>query len=87
MTQRDSVPDNMVPCHCGLCAQVISGVLTVVVIGGLGYYFLTKGDRSDDDSGSGGGSNRSKSNDDDLDDPLADVKRIMVSLKGRDIVV
>lgn len=62
--------------------QVLSGVVTMLVIGGLGYYFLTQSG----EGGSGGGSSNSSKpsssrKGDDLDDPLSEAKRIMDKYK------
>ncbi|GFR50406.1 hypothetical protein Agub_g12623 [Astrephomene gubernaculifera] len=72
-----------------LLQKVISGVLTLALFAGLGYYFLSKqsGDGDDDaidvtpgSSGSGSGKGRGKSGDN-LDDPLAEARRIMDKYK------
>mmetsp|Transcript_32474 Transcript_32474/g.71710 ORF Transcript_32474/g.71710 Transcript_32474/m.71710 type:complete len:152 (+) Transcript_32474:69-524(+) len=60
----------------GLIQKVISGVVTLVVLAGLGYYFLTRGSGDDDVIDVG----KSKK-DDDLDDPLSEARRIMDKYK------
>lgn len=62
-----------------LCAapvvQLVSGVITLVVLGAVAYYFFTRGGDDDDDDGPS--SKRSSKQDDDLGDPLSDARRIM----------
>jgi hypothetical protein len=57
--------------------QVISGVLTLVLFAGAGYYFLTKDVKDDDTSSSAKKTTRKP----DLDDPLAEAKKIMDKYK------
>lgn len=68
-----------------LAAQVISGVVTLALFAGVGYYFLTQSGKGDDavdvtpssSSGKKGGSGGGK----DLDDPLSEARRIMDKYK------
>ena len=53
--------------------QVVSGVVTLVLMAGLAYWFFT---RKSDKGGPGGGTG-----DDDLDDPLAEARRIIDKYK------
>ncbi|KAG2435784.1 hypothetical protein HXX76_006980 [Chlamydomonas incerta] len=62
--------------------KVISGVVTLAVVAGVGYYFLTQQGKDDDaidvtpKSGGKGGAKGS-----DLDDPLAEARKIMDKYK------
>ena len=56
--------------------KVISGVVTLAILGGLGYYFLTRGGDDDDDKDTTSASGSSNS-DEDLSDPLSEARRIM----------
>jgi hypothetical protein len=56
--------------------QMISGVITLAVLAGLGYYFFTRSGVSDDDDTGDSGPSK-KRTDDDMNDPLSDAQRIM----------
>ncbi len=67
-------------------SQVVSGIFTLVVLGGVGYWWLTKqAGGEDDDFGAKASkappSSSSKPRGADLDDPLADAQRIMDKYK------
>lgn len=58
-----------------LLQKVISGVITLALLGGVGYYFLTK-------SGNAAAEKRASSREvDDMDDPLSEAKKIMEKYK------
>lgn len=60
--------------------QVVSGIVTLGVMGAVAYWWLTKDDKSDVDLGASS-KPKPKSGKDDLDDPLADARRIMDKYK------
>uniref|UniRef100_A0A7R9VET0 Uncharacterized protein n=1 Tax=Chlamydomonas euryale TaxID=1486919 RepID=A0A7R9VET0_9CHLO len=60
----------------GLIQKVISGFVTLAVLLGIGYWYVT---RNDDDDG--GDSGKRSSSDEDLSDPLSDARRIMDKYK------
>ncbi|GLC41585.1 hypothetical protein PLESTB_000699400 [Pleodorina starrii] len=74
-----------------LLQKVISGVVTLALFAGVGYYFLTQqgagadkdGDAIDVTSSSSSSSSKKKGgrSGDDLDDPLAEARRIMDKYK------
>lgn len=63
-----------------LLKQVLSGVFTLVVLGGLAYVFLIKGTGKDDSIDVSSSSKRVKEDDND-DDPLSQARNIMNKYK------
>ncbi|PNW71985.1 hypothetical protein CHLRE_16g687200v5 [Chlamydomonas reinhardtii] len=70
--------------------KVISGVVTLAVLAGIGYYFLTQQGKDDDDAidvtpkaggGKAGGGKAGGGKGSDLDDPLAEARKIMDKYK------
>lgn len=63
--------------------QLVSGIFTLAVIGGLGYFFLTKDskDDEDEDDDDDGGKKAKTKRSDNMDDPLADARAIMDKYK------
>ena len=59
-------------------AQVVSTFITLALLGGAAYLYFRSSSSNDSSGGSGGGS---KGRGDDLDDPLADARRIMDKYK------
>lgn len=62
-----------------LRAQLVSTVLTVALLGGAAWFYFQYGGSSDDSSKRSSGSSSSK--DVDLNDPLAEARRIMDKYK------
>ncbi|KAG2490892.1 hypothetical protein HYH03_010809 [Edaphochlamys debaryana] len=62
-----------------LLNKVISGVVTLAVLAGVAYYFITKSDGGDDETidvtPTKGGAKK------DMDDPLAEARKIMDKYK------
>lgn len=58
----------------GLVQQVLSGFITLIVLGGLGYFFFTRSSSDTDDEDSNKGEGKGE---DDLSDPLSEAQRIM----------
>ncbi|KAF5838706.1 hypothetical protein DUNSADRAFT_2331 [Dunaliella salina] len=61
--------------------MVLSGLLTVALLGVLGYLYLSRSGGDDDDEGGGGQKQQSASEADDDGSPLSDARRIMDKYK------
>jgi len=61
-----------------LLQKVLSTFITLALLGGAAYLYFRSSSSNDSSGGSGGGS---KGRGDDLDDPLADARRIMDKYK------
>ncbi len=69
ISSSSHLKSNHLTCSC----QVLSGFFTLILFAGFGYYFFTRSGGDDD----GGDSGKQPAQGEDLNDPLAEARRIM----------